>query len=825
VAVKVLPDAFAQDADRMARFAREAQILASLNHPHIAAIYGVEDRALVMELVEGETLAQRIARGPISLDPALPLARQIAEALEAAHEKSVIHRDLKPANVKITPDGEVKVLDFGLARVTEAAAQTGSDPEASPTLTIQGTRAGVILGTAAYMPPEQARGNVVDKRADIWAFGCVLYEMLSGKRAFEGDSITDVLAAVVRAEPDWSTLPAATPAPVRRLLKRCLEKDRKRRLPDIGVARLEIDDALAVPEQAAPEPAPKRRGVLPWIAAGAAALSIAAGAAIWQARAPAQEDWSGVILGGPASAFEPRLSPDGQLLAFLAFVDQLPQLAVMKPNGGSWTILTRDREHGYITTAAWAPDSSKIYFDRMWGHPLGIYSVLPLGGEPRMLLDDAFGPEPLPDGSLIVVKLTAQGDNQLFHYWPESGKLDALPAFLPQADITPMMRAFHDGKELVYFGASEKERSQSARMLVFDLASRQSRELAPGFRIDPGGSWAPLDVTPGGESVYVASQEGDTRRLVEVPRNPGGKPRTLLSFPTASAPVAMDAARDGSLYLDLLRSATVILRVPATGGAGEEFTIPATDNFTMVAPGGEVLATLKGWGKQYLAAVRPGSEPRALVEASEDTALPATIFGGNVAFVIGSGDGRRIAIASLRDGRALRRFSTRSDNGMAASPDGNTLYYAFSGAIWAQPVAGGEPKRITEGIDVALDPKGEYLYVRRARKGAMGIVRIPVAGGDAEELPVPAEYHVAYPGLSPAAVDARGRILVPVLSAHSFYYQTAILDPAAKSFTLVPMAIDGDAAPAGWAPDGRILSRGQRYWSSLWRYRRSKDFQ
>jgi predicted Ser/Thr protein kinase len=824
VAVKVLPDAFARDVDRMARFAREAHILASLNHPHIAGIYGMEDRAIVMELVEGETLAARIRRGPVPLEEALPLARQIAEALEAAHEKGVIHRDLKPANVKITPDGEVKVLDFGLAKAREAAAHAGYDPEASPTLDLQATLEGVIMGTAAYMPPEQARGAVVDKRADVWSFGCVLYEMLSGKRTFQGDSNTDVLAAVVGAQPDWSALPYVTPAPVRRVLRRCLEKDRKRRLPDIGVARLEIDDALAEPEQPAVASAPKRGGVLPWIAAGSAALLIAA-ATIWQVgRAPAEEAWSGVMLGGPASAFGPRLSPDGQMLAFLAFVDQLPQLAVMRPNASGWTVLTSDREHGYITTAAWAPDSSKIYFDRVWGHPLGIYSMPALGGEPRLLLEEAFGPETLPDGSLIVVKLTDHGDNQLFHYWPESGKLDALPAFLIRGDITPIMRAFHDGKELVYSGMSEKERSQNARMLVYDLASRQVRELSPGVRLDPGDDWAPLDVAPGGESVYVAAQEGDTRRLVEVPRTPGRKPRTLLSFPTSAWPVAMDAARDGSLYLDLLLTTSVILRVPATGGAGEEFALPNADNYTMVAPGGEVLLTLTSWGTRRLAAVRPGSSPRVLVETTEDTALPATIFGGNAAFVIGSGDQRRIAIASLRDGRVLRRFSARSEMGMAASPDGNTLYYAFDGVIWAQPVAGGEPKRITEGIDVTLDPKGEYLYVKRARKGVMGMMRIPVAGGDEEELPVPAKYHVAYPGLSPAAVDARGRILVPVVSNNFFYYQTAILDPASKSFTLVPMLIDGDAGPAGWAPDGRILARGKRYLSSLWRYQRSRGF-
>jgi sugar lactone lactonase YvrE len=389
-----------------------------------------------------------------------------------------------------------------------------------------------------------------------------------------------------------------------------------------------------------------------------------------------------------------------------------------------------------------------------------------------------------------------------------------------------MLRAFPDGKELVYFGkigTSEKERSQSARMLVFDLASRRARELAPGLPVDPvSDGWSPLGVARDGESVYLATKEGDTQPLVQVPRKPGNPPRTLLSFPTTAAPVAMDAARDGSLYLDLLQTATVILRVPATGGTGEEFAMPTLDNFPMIAAGGEVLATLKGWGKQHLAAVRPGGEPRALVVTLEETALPATVFGGNVAFVIGSGDRRRIAIAALRDGRVLRRFSTRSENGMAASPDGNTLYYSFSGGIWAQPVAGGEPKRITEGIDVTLDPKGEYLYVKRASKGIMGIFRIPVAGGDAEELPMPAEYHVAYPGLSPAAVDVRGRILVPVASKRKMYYETAILDPAAKSFTLVPIVIDGDASPAGWAPDGRILARGKRYLSSLWRYQRSE---
>ncbi|HEY2018463.1 MAG TPA: serine/threonine-protein kinase [Bryobacteraceae bacterium] len=229
VALKVLPDAFARDTERMARFQREAEVLASLNHPHIAQIYSVEDNALVMEFVEGETL-----KGPLPLATAFSYARQIALALEAAHEKGITHRDLKPANIMITPAGVVKVLDFGLAAV--ALGPSGADTANSPTLTISPTRAGMILGTAAYMSPEQARGQPVDKRADIWAFGVVLYEMFVGRPMFRGETVSDILAAVLKTDPDWSALPAATPRSVRRLLRRCLERDRKSRLRDIGDA-------------------------------------------------------------------------------------------------------------------------------------------------------------------------------------------------------------------------------------------------------------------------------------------------------------------------------------------------------------------------------------------------------------------------------------------------------------------------------------------------------------------------------------------------------------------------------------------------------------
>ncbi|HKH71533.1 MAG TPA: serine/threonine-protein kinase [Vicinamibacterales bacterium] len=276
VAIKVLPDAFAANPDRLARFEREAKTLASLNHPHIAAIYGFEksahQHALVMELVEGEDLSQRIARGAIPLDDALPIAQQIAQALEEAHEHGIIHRDLKPANIKVRSDGTVKVLDFGLAKAIEPAKSSSPSASLSPTITTPAmTQAGMVLGTAAYMSPEQARGIDVDKRTDLWAFGVVLWEMLTGARLFEGATVSDALAAVLRAEPPWATLPTSTPAGIKRLLRRCLEKDRKRRLDSALAGRLEIEETLtAVPAiedgaVAAAQPSAARTTAAPWI--------------------------------------------------------------------------------------------------------------------------------------------------------------------------------------------------------------------------------------------------------------------------------------------------------------------------------------------------------------------------------------------------------------------------------------------------------------------------------------------------------------------------------------------------------------------------------
>jgi len=287
VAIKFLPEGFARDPDRLARFEREAKLLASLNHPFIATVYGLHEhdgiRFIAMEFVPGETLADRLERGALPLDDGLELARQIADALEAAHEHGVIHRDLKPANIRVTADGIAKVLDFGLAK--SMAEPAAADATSAPTATSGGTAAGVILGTAPYMSPEQARGKPLDRRTDIWSFGCVLYEMLGGKRCFGGETISDTLAQILEREPDWKVVPAGTPTVIRGLLQRCLQKDPRRRLRDVGEARIAIEERLADPAPAAKTmPRRSRSGTVAWTVA--VLMTICAAVLGWMALRP-----------------------------------------------------------------------------------------------------------------------------------------------------------------------------------------------------------------------------------------------------------------------------------------------------------------------------------------------------------------------------------------------------------------------------------------------------------------------------------------------------------------------------------------------------------
>jgi serine/threonine-protein kinase len=454
VAIKFLPDAFSHETERVARFQREARVLASLNHPCIAAIYGVEEiqgrHFLVMELVPGETLADRIKRGAIRIEEALPIATQIAEALEEAHEKGVVHRDLKPANVKLTPEGKVKVLDFGLAKAmgNSLAAKTLSN---SPTM-VSGTVAGVIQGTAAYMSPEQARGVAVDHRTDIWALGCVFYEMLTGKQAFEGELVSDILASVLAGDPDYAQIRQQLHPRLREMLRRCLEKNRKERWQAIGDVRVELQHVLADPTglrasavAAVPEPKQKLYGILPW-AAAALILGALAGWLIKPQPPPeprpvvrfSYEVQEGLRFdtGGPVMAF----SPDGRNIVYntarglyVRSLDRLearlvpgtePSLAYpFFSSNGEWvgyyvatgelkkipiaggTAVTLCKATG-LSGISWNADGTILFGQP----PAGIMRVSSDGGEPKLVIPTtkelAYGPEMLPDGENVLFSVS-----------------------------------------------------------------------------------------------------------------------------------------------------------------------------------------------------------------------------------------------------------------------------------------------------------------------------------------------------------------------------------------------------------------------------------
>jgi eukaryotic-like serine/threonine-protein kinase len=451
VAVKVLPEAFALDRERLARFEREAQVLAALNHPNIAHVYGVleDPPALVLELVEGEDLAARLARGPLPLDEALAVAGQLANALEAAHERGIVHRDLKPANIRLTRDGTVKVLDFGLAKGVGGPRSGEPSAADSPTVlgptfrTDVGSELGVLLGTAAYMAPEQAKGKATDKRADIWAFGCVVFEMLAGRRPFEGGSITETLSAILRDEPAWAALPPV-PRPVRRLLERCLHKDAKRRLRDIGDARLLLEEPDTPEAHQAPPGVRRDRGARLLVPVLLVACAVLAAALVWSLRTrPAAAPESYEVAIGPPEGGEFRigansgsvvLSPDGSRVAFMAIAEGRRRLYVRS--------LTRDDARPLPGTDGaynpfWAPDGRRIaFFARGKLHVLDITSGLPepvadapLGRGASWGHDDVILFTPRGGGAIsrvsarggLVTAVTTidaeRGENA--HYWPD----------------------------------------------------------------------------------------------------------------------------------------------------------------------------------------------------------------------------------------------------------------------------------------------------------------------------------------------------------------------------------------------------------------------
>jgi eukaryotic-like serine/threonine-protein kinase len=500
VAIKVLPEAVVSDVERLARFDREAKTLAALNHPNIAHVYGLEEsggtRAIVMELVEGPTLADRTAKGPIPIDESVSIGKQIAEALETAHEQGIVHRDLKPANIKVRSDGTVKVLDFGLAKLIEPgeAGRAGRAAEAgrtggagnqyvaqgfspaltnSPTITTPAmTQAGLLLGTAAYMSPEQASGKAVDKRADVWAFGVVLWEMLTGRRLFEGETVSHTLAFVLTRDPDWAALPRSTPPSIRRLLRRCLAKDGKRRLSDMTSARLELDEALTAPESESTEAVPSNRRAsrlsMGVVAAALALASVAVAIAWRMLRAEPQDQLMYVDIATPSSSNPvPAISPDGRQVVFSAYSDDSPQLWIRSLDSPFARPLPHT-ERGQFPF--WSPDSRSIafYADRSLkrldieaGTSLTLASSPPVGGAWNR------------NGVILIASPTGQ----ILRLPEQGGK--PVPIGIPDAKSRSTKRVLEflpDQNHFLYFqvsGPGDDERG----VYISDLAGSEPRRV------------------------------------------------------------------------------------------------------------------------------------------------------------------------------------------------------------------------------------------------------------------------------------------------------------------------------------------------------------
>jgi Tol biopolymer transport system component len=714
VAIKVLPEAFARDEERMKRFEREAYVLASLNHPNVAAIYGLEEangvRALVLELVEGPTLAERIAAGPVPLEETIRIGIQMAQGLEAAHEKAIIHRDLKPANVKLTKDGDVKILDFGLAKALEAESSI-VEATSSPTLTRAATHVGVLLGTAAYMSPEQAKGKAADRRADVWAFGVVLYEMLTARRAFAGEDVSDTLACVLTKDPDWSTLPVGVPARLRGLLARCLTKDPKKRLQAIGEARITLEDASGTPETAAGV-----RAVSSWwvALAGVAGLALVAGVAVgalWPRSAPPPaapltlraelgadaslvmhiEEKAAVLspdgillafvgrtrpaappllyvrrlqeleaspLPGTEGARNPFFSPDSQWIAFFAG-GNLKKIAVT--GGATLTLCSARNDRGGTWTEdgalLFAPDSSE---------GVGLSQVASAGGTPEVLTT----PDP------------AAGE--FTHRWPQ-----ALPG----------------GKAVLY--------TASARMGSFNDASIIAERLPRGPKkvLLRGGYHGRY--LPSGHLVYIHdgtlfAAAFDLDRL-EVIGSPAPAVEGVMSSPLTAGAQFANSDRGALVYL-------------AGKAIDEPFAINWVDRAGKSAP--------------LLSALRNYAWPRFSAD------------GRRLAVDVIERNQRDVWVYELGRGSLSRlTFDQSEDTRPAWTPDGQRVVFASARSgrgtwnlFWQRVDGTGEAERLTDSenrhFPGSWHPSGRFLAFveRNFQKGTLDLLVLPMEGDEASGL-------------------------------------------------------------------------------------------
>jgi eukaryotic-like serine/threonine-protein kinase len=764
VAIKVLPQDVAADAERLARFDREARTLAALNHPNIAAIYGVEKNdkttALVMELVDGPTLAERIAEGAIPVGDTLRIARQIADGLEAAHEQGIVHRDLKPANIKLRRDGTVKVLDFGLAKTTPppSGSAFGTLHSGSPTLTTPAmTEAGIILGTAAYMSPEQAKGQPVDQRADVWAFACVVYEMLTGRRAFPGNGVTETLAAILERDVDWSRLPASTPATVRTLLRRALAKDPRRRLFHIADARLELDEANSTPtpERAANEP---RRRLWMWIAAAAVVLAAAAVAGAWRLGSSAPS--SGVTATSARLAFVPEpaltptteapiaMSPDGRHIAFVSGPQALlsvrdidrfesrvlpgtegAETPVFSPDG-QWIAFFANRKVKKVALAGGTPLTVSDFAEGLglgWdtnesilfnpGRVAGIWRVPAGGGTPQEVTTVQSGenshrdPEGLPGGKGILYGTnTGPGAMLIYAQSLETGErrlIDrgANPHYLRSGHIAYVQ----DGSLMVApFDAARLEKTGNATVVLTGV-----RQTAVGT--------AQIAFSQTGAMVYVPSVSGGRRDTLvwvdasgaEVPTTVAGEaflmPRLAPDLQRIAVAIGAGSAAQGSQG--------DVWTFDLASGRRSRLTFDGLSTFPLWDPSGRRLVLSSGQSGKYQIVLK------SFGNSAADTPVPSE-RGTNYP-LSWSPDGRFIATVTVETDTANDIWILTADGAPAwqafvktryregaptFSHDGRLIAYASDQSgrseIYVKPFPAGE------AVTVSNDGGTEPLFAR-----------------------------------------------------------------------------------------------------------------
>jgi len=755
VAIKILSSGLAADAELLARFEREARLLASLNHPGIATIHGIErgegEPFLVLELVEGETLAERLTAGPLPLPEALKVCGQIADALAAAHDRGVIHRDLKPANVKITPEGRVKVLDFGLAK--SSAPFSGSGTSAAATVGANtATKTGMILGTPAYMSPEQARGKPLDKRSDVWSFGCVLYETLTGRRAFDGDTASDCIAAILAHEPDWKALPAATPNAARRLLRRSLEKDANQRLRDLGDAALEIEAALTAPAARSTEPS---RGLSSLLRPLTSLFSSARPTHRATERTPPR--LSQLTFDEKIEQF-PAWSPDGTRIVFSREAGPVRRLFVRDVATGAEGAVADDRFDDI--QSSWSPDGGTILFARsqepgrkleprdVFGQYDGedIWALEVESGRATKLIENAANPSWSPDGKQIAVDASWAGPRRIWIADRRGRNPQQATSDTSEAVVHVRPRWSPDGKRIVF---QNIERTKFD-IRVVDLASQRLSWITNDHVQDICPVWS-----PSGRFLYFSSYRSGGLNIWRVPVGAEGAPSSALQQLTSGAGQDVEAtiSRDGRrLAFTILKQNADLWRLPVASDSGHATGQPE-----------KVIASSRedsrgAWSADGLGLAfnsdRSGEMNIWIRGVGQESPKPVTRGPGGDFQPRFSPVGRQIVFFSSREGNPsvwmadvesgrLRRLTTGSsiDVNPAFSPDGSGIAFMSDRSgrleVWWMKADGSSPRQLTEvgvmGHFLVWTPDGNSILFR-CPSGKARTLKVAVDGGEPQEL-------------------------------------------------------------------------------------------